>query len=102
MLQALASRHQLPAATALPEQPLQQLRADMLQALQLAAALEPRITPYMPKKTVQTEMEVAAVLAHMETVGMGEHVCSCRSMDVLCCKHALITSAKVQQIFFSR
>lgn len=95
ILQVLASRYQLPPAAALPEQPLQQLRADMQQALQLAADLEPCIMPYMPKKTVQTEMQVAAVLAHMETVGMGEHACSCKSMHMLCaCAAYLCQGAK--------
>lgn len=53
-------------------QPLEQLRNDMVEAVQLASALQRCITPYMPAGTVHMEMQVAAMLAHMESTGMGE------------------------------
>lgn len=74
-LQVLASRYHLytaaPAADA-SLQPLEQLRCDMVLAVQLASALDQFTAAYLPPAAVQMEMLVAAMLAHMESVGMGE------------------------------
>lgn len=45
----------------------------MVTALHLAAALEQCTSSYLPAATVQMEMQVAAMLAHMESVGMGAY-----------------------------
>lgn len=44
----------------------------MVLAVQLASALEQCTAPYLLPAAVQMEIEVAAMLAHMESVGMGE------------------------------
>ena len=45
----------------------------MVTALHLAAALEQCISPYLPAAAVKMEMQVAAMLAQMESVGMGAY-----------------------------
>lgn len=45
----------------------------MVTTLHLAAALEQCISPYLPAATVQMEMQVAAMLAQMESVKMGAY-----------------------------
>ena len=47
----------------------------MVLAVQLASVLDQCIGPYLPPAAVQMEMHVAAMLAHMERVGMGEGHC---------------------------
>ena len=49
----------------------------MVLALQLAAALEQCISPYLPAAAVQMEIQVAAMLANMESVGMGRSQSTC-------------------------
>ena len=68
---------QTAAAAAASLQPLEQLRNDMELALQLAAALEQCISLYLPASTVQMEMQVAAMLANMESVGLGKSQSTC-------------------------
>ncbi|KAK9804751.1 hypothetical protein WJX72_003400 [[Myrmecia] bisecta] len=75
-LQELVARHS-PAepasaqASLLALQPLQQLAADLAQAADLAVAMHSKLVSTMPAATVKGEMHVAAMLAHMQAVGMG-------------------------------
>ena len=71
MLQVLAGRHGLPAAPLTPAQPLEQLRADMLQAVQLIAHLQTAMQS-VPAEAVKVEMRIAPILAQMEVTAMGE------------------------------
>ena len=43
----------------------------MVQALHLAAAVQRCTSAYLPQKTLQTEMQMAVILAHMEVDGIG-------------------------------
>jgi len=67
----LAARYGLSPATETPLRPLEQVRADMLQALQLTAAVQHCTSAYLPQTAVQIEIKVAAILARMEIDGMG-------------------------------
>ncbi|DBB18346.1 TPA: hypothetical protein ACH3X3_000002 [Trebouxia sp. C0006] len=58
-----------PSESPLP--PLQQLKSNMLQAVQLTAALEGCTMTYLPQKALQVEMQIAVILAQMEVDGMG-------------------------------
>lgn len=92
LFQVLASRHHLQtaAAAAAPKQPLEHLRSDMVLALQLASALEQSISPYLPATTVHMEMQVAAMLANMESVGMGksQSTCNISALPAVACQES--------------
>ncbi len=70
-MQVLSARYGVPTPSESPLPPLQQLRSDMLQAVQLTAALEGCTVPYLPQKALQVEMQIAVILAQMEVDGMG-------------------------------
>ncbi|KAA6418852.1 MAG: DNA polymerase I [Trebouxia sp. A1-2] len=61
----------VPTPSEHPLPPLQQLKSDMLQAVQLTAALEGCTMPYLPQKVLQVETQIAVILAQMEFDGMG-------------------------------
>ena len=71
-MQALAARHGLPAAPQSPLHPLQQTRADLLQAIQLTSLLDEVVRTYLPVRAVHAEMQIAATLAQMEVNGIGK------------------------------
>eukprot|EP00884_Botryococcus_braunii_P006548 jgi/Botrbrau1/15895/Bobra.40_1s0077.2 len=75
-LQELAQRHmiQLPAVEGVPSNVAafaQQLVADLRGACQLADTLLRWLPQRVPEKSIQREMQVAAILADMEGVGIG-------------------------------
>ena len=76
MLQALAGRYGLPAAPMTPTQPLEQVRADMLQAVQLINHLQ-KAVQCVPAEAVEVEMHIAPILAQMEVTAMGKLFSSC-------------------------
>ena len=90
--QVLASRYRLQTAAAAvaPLHPLEQLRSDMEMALQLAAAMEQCISPYLPAATLQMEMQVAAMLANMESVGLGtsQSTCTMSAFPAVACQES--------------
>lgn len=71
-MQVLSARYGVPTPSQNPLSPLQQLKSDMLQAVQLTAALEGCTTPYLPQKALRVEMQMAVILAQMEVDGMGK------------------------------
>ncbi len=70
-MQVLSARYGLSTPSESPLPPLQQLKSDMLQAVQLTAALEGCTMTYLPQKALQVEMQIAVILAQMEVDGMG-------------------------------
>ena len=92
-MQVLSARYGLPMLPESPLRPLDQLRCDMVQAMQLAAAVQRCTSPYLPQTAIQTEMQVAVILAHMEVDGMGApsatgHV-HCALSPCCCCVRSL-------------
>lgn len=71
-MQVLASRYGLPSLPETRLRPLEQLRADMLQVMQLSSAVEQSTSTYLPPSVVQVEMQLSAILAQMEIDGMGK------------------------------
>ena len=71
IVQVLSARYGVPTPAENPLPPLQQLKSDMLQAVQLTGALEGCIMPYLPQEALQVEMQIAVILAQMEVDGMG-------------------------------
>ena len=72
--------------------PLAQLRADMLQAMQLSSAVEQCTSAYLPPDVVQVEMQLSAILAQMEIDGMGKPPTSC-DQDTNACTAVAIRSS---------
>ena len=70
-MQVLSARYGLSTPSESPLPPLQQLKSNMLQAVQLTAALEGCTMTYLPQKALQVEMQIAVILAQMEVDGMG-------------------------------
>lgn len=71
-MQALAPLYNIAALPETPLDPLQQLRHDLLQAMQLHIAAQHCVKAFLPARAVKVEMQVAAVLGWMEHHGMGE------------------------------
>ena len=71
-MQALAPLYGIAALPETPLDPLQQLRHDLLQAVQLHIAVELCVKAFLPARAIQVEMQVAAILGWMEHHGMGE------------------------------
>ena len=81
-MQVLAGRHGLPAAQETPSRPLRQIRADLLQAIQLSSLLDATVHAYIPAGAVRAEMQIAAILAQMEVNGIGR--CLSHSFKLFC------------------
>ena len=71
-MQALAPLYGIAALPITPLHPLQQLRQDLLQAVQLHIAAEQCVKAFLPARAIKVEMQVAAILGWMEHHGMGE------------------------------
>lgn len=82
-LQALASVYGLAATPDTPLDTLQQTRTDLLQVIQLHTAVKQHV---LPARSIQVEMQVAAILGWMEHDGMGEPTStSCKLHRIVSC-----------------
>lgn len=84
-MQVLSARYGVPTPSGNPLPPLQQLKSDMLQAVQLTAALERCTMPYLPRRALQVEMQIAVILAEMEVDGMGRPCTTSHAFVTACC-----------------
>ena len=72
VLQALATVYGIAPMPETLLDPLQQMRRDLMQSMQLQMAVKQCLQAYLPVRAIQVEMQVAAVLGWMEHDGMGE------------------------------